>query len=211
MDGCLACKSCTGQCPIKVNVPAFRVEVLRALLRPLSAPAAGLRGRRDRAPRAADGADAGPLERACRTRAGADAPADDRARRHAPTVGREHRSRAARRAASRWPRRTRCAASTRPSAPAASWSCRTPSPATTRPRSSSISRPDSGARLPALAGAVPPERQGAARAWLPRCLRAHCCRQRGDAAGACGHRRRPRRSRSVDDANLPVRVCRCAG
>jgi FAD/FMN-containing dehydrogenase/Fe-S oxidoreductase len=23
-DGCLACKSCTGQCPIKVNVPAFR-------------------------------------------------------------------------------------------------------------------------------------------------------------------------------------------
>src|SRR6476620_6104196 len=24
LDGCLACKSCTGQCPIKVNVPAFR-------------------------------------------------------------------------------------------------------------------------------------------------------------------------------------------
>lgn len=24
LDGCLACKSCVGQCPIKVNVPAFR-------------------------------------------------------------------------------------------------------------------------------------------------------------------------------------------
>ena len=24
MDGCLACKSCVGQCPIKVDVPAFR-------------------------------------------------------------------------------------------------------------------------------------------------------------------------------------------
>ena len=24
MDGCLACKSCAGQCPIKVDVPAFR-------------------------------------------------------------------------------------------------------------------------------------------------------------------------------------------
>ena len=41
MDGCLACKSCVGQCPIKVDVPTFRVEVLRALLRPLPAPARG--------------------------------------------------------------------------------------------------------------------------------------------------------------------------
>ena len=28
MDGCLACKSCTGQCPIKVDVPAFRSRFL---------------------------------------------------------------------------------------------------------------------------------------------------------------------------------------
>ena len=28
MDGCLACKSCVGQCPIKVNVPAFRSKFL---------------------------------------------------------------------------------------------------------------------------------------------------------------------------------------
>ena len=28
MDGCLACKSCTGQCPIKVDVPAFRAKFL---------------------------------------------------------------------------------------------------------------------------------------------------------------------------------------
>jgi FAD/FMN-containing dehydrogenase/Fe-S oxidoreductase len=28
MDGCLACKSCVGQCPIKVDVPAFRSKFL---------------------------------------------------------------------------------------------------------------------------------------------------------------------------------------
>ena len=30
MDGCLACKSCTGQCPIKVSVPTFRSQFLSA-------------------------------------------------------------------------------------------------------------------------------------------------------------------------------------
>lgn len=30
MDGCLACKSCVGQCPIKVDVPAFRSRFLEA-------------------------------------------------------------------------------------------------------------------------------------------------------------------------------------
>src|SRR5205085_11195155 len=29
-DGCLACKSCVGQCPIKVDVPAFRSRFLQA-------------------------------------------------------------------------------------------------------------------------------------------------------------------------------------
>jgi Fe-S oxidoreductase len=28
MAGCLACKSCAGQCPIKVNVPEFRAQFL---------------------------------------------------------------------------------------------------------------------------------------------------------------------------------------
>lgn len=28
MDGCLSCKSCTGQCPIKVDVPSFRAKFL---------------------------------------------------------------------------------------------------------------------------------------------------------------------------------------
>ena len=28
IDGCLACKSCTGQCPIKVDVPTFRAKFL---------------------------------------------------------------------------------------------------------------------------------------------------------------------------------------
>lgn len=39
MDGCLACKSCTGQCPIKVDVPTFRAKFLELYygryLRPL--------------------------------------------------------------------------------------------------------------------------------------------------------------------------------
>jgi FAD/FMN-containing dehydrogenase/Fe-S oxidoreductase len=30
MDGCLACKSCVGQCPIKIDVPAFRSRFLQA-------------------------------------------------------------------------------------------------------------------------------------------------------------------------------------
>lgn len=30
MDGCLSCKSCVGQCPIKVDVPAFRSRFLEA-------------------------------------------------------------------------------------------------------------------------------------------------------------------------------------
>ena len=28
MDTCLACKSCAGQCPVKVDVPAFRARIL---------------------------------------------------------------------------------------------------------------------------------------------------------------------------------------
>jgi len=39
MDGCLACKSCSGQCPIKVDVPTFRTKFLEIYhsryLRPL--------------------------------------------------------------------------------------------------------------------------------------------------------------------------------
>ncbi|MFC3124589.1 FAD-binding and (Fe-S)-binding domain-containing protein [Pseudoroseomonas globiformis] len=39
MDGCLACKSCTGQCPIKVDVPSFRAKFMELYygryLRPL--------------------------------------------------------------------------------------------------------------------------------------------------------------------------------
>ena len=45
MDGCLACKSCSGQCPIKVDVPTFRAKFLEALPRPLSAAVARPHGR----------------------------------------------------------------------------------------------------------------------------------------------------------------------
>jgi FAD/FMN-containing dehydrogenase/Fe-S oxidoreductase len=42
MDTCLACKACTGQCPVKVSVPAFRAKFLELYygryLRPLKDP-----------------------------------------------------------------------------------------------------------------------------------------------------------------------------
>lgn len=42
MDSCLACKACTGQCPVKVSVPAFRAKFLELYygryLRPLKDP-----------------------------------------------------------------------------------------------------------------------------------------------------------------------------
>jgi FAD/FMN-containing dehydrogenase/Fe-S oxidoreductase len=45
MDGCLACKSCVGQCPIKVDVPSFRAKFLELYygryLRPLRDYAVG--------------------------------------------------------------------------------------------------------------------------------------------------------------------------
>ena len=116
----------------------FPLQVLRALLRPLSAPDAGLRGGRDRAPRALDGADAGRLERACGARAGAGAPAGGRARRprrRCPASTSRPRSRSA---ASHWPRR-RCCGRSRPRSARAAWSsCRTPSPPITKRRFSSI-------------------------------------------------------------------------
>ncbi|MGY2904145.1 D-2-hydroxyglutarate dehydrogenase YdiJ [Bradyrhizobium sp. URHC0002] len=46
MDGCLACKSCSGQCPIKVDVPTFRAKFLEVYhgryLRPLRDHLVGL-------------------------------------------------------------------------------------------------------------------------------------------------------------------------
>ena len=57
----------------------------------------------------------------------------------------------------------------------------------------------------ALAGAVPAERQGAARARLPRRVRARRRGERRDAAGARGDRRGARGPRPLDDADLPRR------
>jgi ferredoxin len=44
MMGCLACKSCVSQCPIKVNVPDFRARFFRGLLRSLPTADEGLPG-----------------------------------------------------------------------------------------------------------------------------------------------------------------------
>jgi FAD/FMN-containing dehydrogenase/Fe-S oxidoreductase len=45
MDTCLACKACTGECPVKVSVPAFRAKFLELYygryLRPLKDPLVG--------------------------------------------------------------------------------------------------------------------------------------------------------------------------
>lgn len=45
MDTCLSCKACAGQCPVKVNVPAFRAKFLELYygryLRPLKDPLVG--------------------------------------------------------------------------------------------------------------------------------------------------------------------------
>jgi hypothetical protein len=71
--------------------PDLPLEVLRAVLRPLPAPLQGLRGRLDRAPRPADGADAGPGQRARRAWSGAGGAAGGRARGHAGAVGPGHR------------------------------------------------------------------------------------------------------------------------
>ena len=112
MDGCLACKSCTGQCPIKVDVPSLprrsssssttgatcvrsrdyvvgSIEHLVPLMARMPGMSNALAGR-------------GPGRALLRTIGLVDTPA---------LIGREHRSRARRRAVSRWRRRTACAAS----------------------------------------------------------------------------------------------------
>jgi len=38
LDGCLGCKSCAGQCPIKVNVPEFRSRFLQLYHRRYTRP-----------------------------------------------------------------------------------------------------------------------------------------------------------------------------
>ena len=136
LDGCLACKSCTGQCPIKVDVPTFRSKFFELYygryLRPSRDYVVGsiehLVPLMARVPGLANAlAGRGPGRAALRAVGLVGTPALS-----GLDIGRELGS-----AASRPRRRTRCARSTKPNAPAASWSCRTPSPAITRRRSCS--------------------------------------------------------------------------
>ncbi|MGE4241236.1 D-2-hydroxyglutarate dehydrogenase YdiJ [Ramlibacter sp.] len=72
MDGCLACKSCVGQCPIKVDVPAFRSRFLETYYGRYLRPAKDLLVARlesllpiaARAPRLSNGLTHNPLSRA---------------------------------------------------------------------------------------------------------------------------------------------------
>ena len=69
-------------------------------------------------------------------------------------------------------------------------------------------RPAPGARLPALAGAVPAQRQAAARARLPRRLRAGGRARTPRCCGIWPRTGSTDRPRSLDDADLPRRICR---
>jgi FAD/FMN-containing dehydrogenase len=136
LDGCLACKSCVGGCPIKVNVPSFRAKFLELYygryLRPardyLVASLEHLLPAVARVPRLYNGvvgsAWAAP---ACACSGWSTPPGCP-----ASTSGASSPP-----AASPSPRRRRCGGSARPSGAGRSSSCRTPSPATTRPASSS--------------------------------------------------------------------------
>ena len=139
LDGCLACKSCTGQCPIKVDVPTFRAKFFELYygryLRPSRDYVVGaiehLVPVMARMPRLTNALAGGGPGRAMLRAVGLV---------HTPSaLGRRHRPGDRRRAGSGSRPRTPCARWTRRSAPAASSSCRTPSRATTRRRSSSIS------------------------------------------------------------------------
>ena len=78
MDGCLACKSCTGSCPIKVDVPSFRAKFLalyhqrypRPLKDHLIAALEPLLPLAARAPRLGNALAANPLSRAVMARLG---------------------------------------------------------------------------------------------------------------------------------------------
>ncbi len=93
MDGCLACKSCTGGCPIKVDVPGFRakfLELYHGRYRPSRAGPPRRRGRMDAAARRAR---ATAVQRRRRKRARAGGPRRRRAGRqpgrvrHRPSDG----------------------------------------------------------------------------------------------------------------------------
>ncbi|MCS5948531.1 (Fe-S)-binding protein [Klebsiella pneumoniae subsp. pneumoniae] len=61
MSGCLACKACSTQCPIKIDVPEFRSALPAAVPQPLSAAGARSSGGLGRILCAADGAGAEDL------------------------------------------------------------------------------------------------------------------------------------------------------
>ena len=132
MDGCLACKSCAGQCPIKVDVPAFRAKFFELYhgryLRPVRDHVVG----GDRASRAAGwrGCPAWRTRWPERARAGARCGRSGSS--ITPAVGPRPRGASCSAAASRWPTPDALRGLTPRSAGAASSSCRTPSPATTR-------------------------------------------------------------------------------
>ena len=205
MDGCLACKSCVGQCPIKVDVPAFRSKFLELYYGRYLRPLRDYVGRLARAPLPADGADAAARQRACRRGPG---PAGSARRSGSSTrrlVGRRSRGASCERACAHGRRRTPCEPRREQSAPQRRRRAGRLHQLLRDASSSSTCSTCAGARLPALAGAVPAQRQAAARAWLPRRFRAHRGGERGDAAGPCGDGRRPYRPRPVDDPDLPRR------
>ena len=171
MDGCLACKSCVGQCPIKVDVPAS-VAIPGGLLRTLSAPGQGLPGGSARSRAAAGGKGAAAGE--CRHSQPA---GPQRSARGLGLVALPELDTIDLQAVSSARRAVGDAVGTRalPETERRKSVVVVQDAFTTHYDSAVVldfCRAAAAARLPPLAGAVPSERQAAARAWLAQAVRA---------------------------------------
>ena len=206
MDGCLACKACAGQCPIKVDVPAFRAKFLELYhgryLRPAKDGLVGaiehllpVAARLPALYNLAVGSPPGQLL----TR-GLGLVALPRL----PGLRLEQRARRAR-DQDRNAAGSGCPVGSGAGAQRRRRSGRLHQPFRARARARPA-RPSDGPRLQALAGAVPAQRQATARARLPRPVRARGSAQRRHAPRPGGRGRAAGGPRPVDDARLPLRV-----
>ena len=210
LDGCLACKSCTGQCPIKVDVPSFRSKFFELYygryLRPVRDYAVGsvehLAPLTSRMPRLHNTLTGSALGRTALRAIGLVASpklsevdvAAELERRGIMTATPEALGALSAQGARR--QRRPGAGRLHPLLRSA------PGP---RPR-----RPRRGTGHPALAGTVPPERQAPSCAWLSRPLCPHRGAERSDATGSRRDRGRPCRPRPVHDPDLSLRISKRA-
>ena len=208
MDGCLACKSCVGQCPIKVDVPAFRSRFLEVYYGRYLRPAKDRLVARLEARAAAGGAGAAPGERADAQPAG-----PPRVRAASGLVALPELDAIDLRAAlaqrgvrMATPSALARAARGRTRARAWSW-CRMHSRrTTTRPSCSTSASCCSGSGSRPWLAPFRPNGKPQHVLGLLRAVSADGAPQCRHAEGAGGHGREPRRRRPFDDAGLSRRV-----